>query len=878
MSIPENRRGIFSQIPRTTIDNQGRALAFPLHSTTMTHMLHTRVASLLPLVSVAAIAATMVLPAPDMERGQTITVVYRSGGLATGKGVLELRWSDGLGRVVEQRTIPVALSDESEIRFPLDLRRAVAMQNTLAAHFTCDGVNRKGEAVRRDETAQVNFIARPADRDWRDYRIIMWQDYPAGAWKTLQSLGINAAQYVGRNEPPPEFLAGSDLQWYAENICTDFYSEYHRYFSDRPVSWKFTEAKELYRKDPSNKEAFKRHPSLSDAAWLERIHDRLVAVARKHSPYRPIFYDLGDESGIANLAAAWDFDFSDESLEEMRGWLKEPYGTLEALNNEWGTQFSSWDRVMPETTPEAMKHTDGNYSAWADHKEWMDVSYARALRMGVDAVHSVDPKAFVGIAGAQMPGWGGYDYARLTNSLTFFEPYDIGNNIEIIRSLAPQTPVVTTAFARGLWEKQRVWYELLHGNRGLIIWDDKHEFVNNDGTPGPRGIEVRGYYNEIRGGLGALLMNSRRESDPVAIHYSQASFRTAWMLRNQPKGDAWVIRSASAERTDNDFLRLRESYCRLIEDLGLQYRFVSYLQMEQGELARGGYRVLILPDSRSLSEEEAGAIRDFVDRGGTLIASGELGTYDQHSRRLAMSRLNDIQDRVVRLSGDVLNYHRDRLLGKEGAVLEAARKVFESAGVRPRYVVTDEHGQAVAGVETHVFRNGGATIVGLLSNPQLRVDELGPPEFKSNQRFEKPLHLRLAAPKEAYVYNIRTGEALGKKKEVDLTLDPYEPAIYAFLPEAAEGLRVNVSPQVQRGNPASVSFQMDAPAETSVFHVDVTDPAGQAVPVYSGNAFGSQGRGEVDIPFAVNDNPGKWEVRIRDLLTGSRAQGEIEVR
>jgi hypothetical protein len=528
----------------------------------------------------------------------------------------------------------------------------------------------------------------------------------------------------------------------------------------------------------------------------------LISVARKHSPYRPIFYDLGDESGIANLAAAWDFDFSDQSLAEMRVWLKQRYGTLAALNHQWDTRFASWDVVTPETTAEAMRRADGNFSSWADHKEWMDISYARALQMGADAIHSVDPKAFVGICGGQMPGWGGYDYARLTKAINFFEPYDIGNNIEIIRSLAPATPVVTTAFAHGPWEKHRVWYELLHGNRGLIIWDDKNEFVNRDGTPAPRGIEAGAYYNEIRSGVGALLMNSRREAEPIAIHYSQASFRTDWMLQSQPKGDAGASRSPSSDRSDSDFLRLRESYCRLLEDLGLQYRFVSYSQMEQGELGRGGYRILILPDSLALSAEETAAIRDFVRRGGTVIASGDMGTFDQHSRRLAAPQLSDVQEQVVRIRGDVLNYHRDRLLGKEGAVFEAARKVFEASGIRPRYRVTDDRGQAVVGVETHLFRNGGATIVGLLSNPQLRVDELGPPEFKSNERFEKPRRLRLIAPEESYIYDVRKGQSIGKRKEVELTLDPYEPAIYAFLPVAVEGIRVDASKNVALGRNA----------------------------------------------------------------------------
>ena len=64
----------------------------------------------------------------------------------------------------------------------------------------------------------------------------------------------------------------------------------------------------------------------------------------------------------------------------------------------------------------------------------------------------------------------------------------------------------------GPWEKHRVWYELLHGNRGLIIWDDKHQFVNNDATPGPRGQEAAPFYTELTSGIGALFINSEFRS------------------------------------------------------------------------------------------------------------------------------------------------------------------------------------------------------------------------------------------------------------------------------------------------------------------------------------------------------------------------------
>ncbi len=822
----------------------------------------------------------IVLPSEVLERDRTVIATYRTNQLATGRGELAITWTDILGRTVEERKISVVLTDETEMRFTLDLRHAVAMTNELHVHFSFEGVNKSGAKDHREEDADIAFVAKPPDRAWWDYTIVMWQPYSAERFGTLKTLGINAGQFNGNARTPPEFLLKNNLRWYAENLATDFYSEYHRYRSDRIQNWSYLQAKELYRKNPASNEAFKRHPSFSDPAWLSAIHDRLVEATRVQSPYRPLFYDLADESGIADLAAYWDFDFSDQSLAEMRVWLKERYATLAALNLQWGTGFERWDAVIPDTTHEAMKRADDNFSSWADHKEWMDVSYARALKMGVAAIRSVDPDAYVGIAGAQMPGWGGYDYYRLSQVLSAIEPYDIGNNIEMIRSFNPGIAVVTTSFARGPWEKHRIWYELLHGARGNLIWDEKGEHVTNDGAIGPRGREVMPYYTELRDGIAALLINSVRESDPVAIHYSQASLRTEWMLAQRPQGDAWINRTSSTERIDSDFLRLRESYCRLIEDLGLQYNFVAYGQVEQGELVRRGYRVLILPRSSALSEPEAKAILEFMERGGFVIADGDPGLFDEHSRRLSQSRLSGIfnafqgRGRAVQLS--VLDYHQLRLINKEGELHEAMRKLLGENGMRPAFAAVDEMNRPVVGVETHRFRNGGVIIVGLLSNPELRVDELGPPEFKSNERFEKPRTIRLLLPADLYSYDIRGAKALGRQKEITVTLDPYEPAVFAFSPSPLPAIRISAPQRIARGEIARIGLGFDGSslAATHVFHLDIRNPAGKVVDYYSSNVLALNGSGAYAIPFACNDTPGRWTIRVNDLLSGqSRTVG-----
>lgn len=832
---------------------------------------------LLTFFCVAASAGELVLPSLALERDAPVTAIYRLGMPATGHGTLAIQWTDSYGRIVEERALLVKLVDDSEISFSIDLRRAVAMQNRLDVQFTLSGTAKSGKPDQRRETATASFIAKPPDRQWWDYQIIMWQRHTPEMFAALQDIGISAGQYTGRATTPPDFLLTNNLRWYAENIATDFYAEYHRHRSDRAKNWSFVEAKQVYKTDPSGREAFKRHPSLSDPAWLRRIRDRLAASARFHSQYRPLFYSLADEAGIADLAAYWDFDFSDHSLAAMRQWLKTRYATLGALNEQWGTAFESWDRVIPETTNEAMKRTDGNYSSWSDHKEWMDVAFARALKMGTDAVNSVDPDALVGILGAQMPGWGGYDYSRIVESVSALEPYDIGNNVEIIRSLNPRVAMATTSFATGPWEKHRVWYELLHGSRGLILWDDKSEYVTKGSLAiGERGQEARSYYNELRSGIGALLINSTRQSDPIAIHYSQPSMRIEWMLAQKDKGDAWVGRSSATERKDSEFLRIRESWCRLVEDLGMQYNFVSYGQLEEGELLRGGYRALVLPHSTALSEKEVAAINAFRAQGGLVLSDGKPGVYDEHSRIRKEPVLQDLQP----LKLDVLNYHQNRLVGKEGPVRQAMYDTLSRAGVQPEFHITDASGMPPVGVELHRFRNGGVTILGLHTNPQLRVDELGPPEFKSNERFEKPQSIKLILPSEMYAFDVRGAKTLGKVRSVDLRVDPYEPSLIALSPAPLPTVHVPAPASVSRGETVAVRLRLSSssPADKHIYRIETAGPDGKILRQYSGNVMTKGESASHRVPLAMNDVQGRWTVRTTDVLSGQTQSVSFDVQ
>jgi hypothetical protein len=830
-----------------------------------------------------------------VDRTETVPIEMSFEHAHTGAGDLHITWTDSLNRVVLDRTVPVRLTDEIRFSFPLDLSLAVAMQNTLEAHLTLKDKTKSGEEKIVEERASTAFVAKPVQQGWEDYVILMYQHYPTEIHKKMREVGINGGQWVGRNHGTPEGLVENNLRWYSENLATDFYAEYHRWKSDRPVNESYVRAKELYSKDPTSKEAFKRHPSFWDPEWRKKIHDRVVDVVTRNDPYKPYFYSLSDESGIADLGAQWDFDLSDFSLAQMRRWLQTRYGTLDALNAEWETNFATWDLVTPLTTQEAMDRKGENFAPWADFKEWMDISYADALKMGVDAAHEVDPHAYVGIVGAQKPGWGGYDYSRLTRAVNVMEPYDIGASVKLSHSLDPQIPLLSTTFASGDWERHRVWYELLQGNRGLILWDENQEYIRKDGTKGKAGAAAESQYNELLGGMGSLIMNSTPEDDGIAIHYSQASMRTAWMLERRPDGAEWAKRDAQYERSHNDFMRLRESWGHIVEDQGLQYNFVSYLQVQEGELLKRGYRMLILPDSNSLSHEEADQIRSFVHAGGVVVADQLPGTYDEHSRKLTASPLADLfeggagtgamkqkivgKGKAILVNAKTLEYLQDRITGKEAKTLEEMSDLMNASGMKPRIVVGDVKHKPEVGLIVRTFRNGGVKLLSIQTNPQQRVDELGPPDFKSNSRFGKEMTGHVALPKAMYVYDTRAMKSLGRVTSLTVKVDPYEPTIYTLSEEALPKLNVAVSEMAKLGSRVEIALNENgASSQTQVYHVQVIDPSGKETLQYSQNVVAHDGAAVLDIPLAVNDASGEWAIKVRNLLSGEVITRSIHVQ
>ncbi|HEX29259.1 TPA: hypothetical protein ENG04_04185, partial [Candidatus Poribacteria bacterium] len=485
-----------------------------------------------------------------------------------------------------------------------------------------------------------------------------------------------------------------------------------------------------------------------------------------------------------------------------------------------------------------------NYAPWADHREFMDLSFARALARLREFIHELDPTTPVGIEGTQMPSaWGGYDLWRLSQVIDWVEPYDIANSREIFRSFLPSdAPVVSTVFGSDMPRiRRKLWWLLLHGDRGCIIWDDEKSRCIEKAKAGmpitERGRGLAEIFEELKS-IAPMLFKLQPVIDPIAIHYSQASIRAHWMFDSREDGDSWPRRFSSYEAAHSLFARVRDSFVRIIEDLGLQFRFVSYEEIENGELLKGGYKVLFLPQSVAMSREECRRIEEFVRAGGTVIADNMTATMDEHCKRLPYGQMDELfgikreevrwrpkaeggslpsevpeaaplrvyepkiavttgkalyligespavienkvgKGRTIYLNLDMHDYGKLRLTPPKGENYLAlfGRLLSESGINAPVKVLDATTGQPVPCVEIWRYRSEDSYYIALMRNPEFDVDSLRDVGYPDNSELEANVQIQVILPRRARVEEVRNGKDLGITDRVEMRLDPWSPII-----------------------------------------------------------------------------------------------------
>jgi len=419
-------------------------------------------------------------------------------------------------------------------------------------------------------------------RGWDTYQVIMWSTGEAkdqSLWfERLREMGCTAEEcYRGVDSKP---FVQNGFGFYVENLVPEL-----AYLHSR---------RKLYNEDfqgytaTYNKKFLVRRPCLHDPDFWEEIKKHLPELVRPHVFNQPLLYNLQDELSIGSFASPMDYCFGPHTLRTFRGWLQKQYESLDALNREWEIKFNSWDEVVPMNTYEIKERERNalatgkveNYAPWADHRAFMDISFSQALGRLRSFIRELDVNVPVGIEGTQMPSaWVcfgfymevnpkhicGYDLWQLSKVIDWVEAYDIANSREIFRSfLPPQAPVLSTVFGPDLPRiRRKLWWLLLNGDRGCVIWDDEESRCiekTEEGLPiTKRGKDLEPIFAKLKA-IAPLMFQLQRVDDRIAIHYSQASIRAHWMFDSREDGDTWPRRLSSYEAKHSRFARVRDSF------------------------------------------------------------------------------------------------------------------------------------------------------------------------------------------------------------------------------------------------------------------------------------------------------------------------------
>lgn len=809
--------------------------------------------------------------------------------------LIRARLYDNRGRLLAQRDQPVASSAAAPFSFP---SRAVATRLAwVEAQILENG--RERQRKRREV-----FILQP--RRWEDFDVVMYlfgPDPAPGLWKTIERR-LEEMQVTTLSSYPLELSKHANFGVQAQTRISGQESP------DGEARKPYLEQKRRYAETGDKKYLARLH-CLNDPVYRKQQEREIEKLVTPWVPFSPMSYYIYEEPSLTCYTDAVDLCFSPHCMRRMREWLKKQYGSLEALNRQWGTDFRRWDDVVPDSRPEAQRR--GNYSSWADHRTFMEETYAENYAYVRDLLHRHDPEGLVLLSGTQesVPH-NGCDYSRLNFIVGHLNPYTGGNQLEFLRSFNPglRMSVGTGYGVHGRRTLYNLYNGLFHGFTAgaYIFW--QYSILNPDYRFSESAESIRRALEEIRGGgIARLLRTVERSNDGIAIHYSFPSLHGSWIVDGRTTGPE-ENPNKGAGPTFRKYEANRDGWVNLLKDSGFGFDFVARQQIEAGDLRRRKFRVLILPFSVSITEGEVQAIREFVEGGGILIADGQAGVMDGHARWRERGSLDDLfgigrsqparaaevaspapeaglqaagaralaqldgapvvfvaergKGKAVYLNFFLSSYAEDRRLRREGRWKELLGKALDWAGIRPPYRVLARDGRPLGGFLLAAYHRGRTKYLGLLKNDE--------PEVSA-----EPFTVELGG--KWHVYDVRHKRYLGAATSIRDTIRTAEPKLYALLPEPVKSVRIIAPAAVRRGEAVRMRAMVEGGRDyETVLMVRVFRPDGAAAPEYSSNVETSSGAAGGDFQPALNDPAGRWRVTVTDAASGRAATVQVSVR
>jgi hypothetical protein len=670
----------------------------------------------------------------------------------------------------------------------------------------------------------------PPPKSWERFTMMVWQ-YQTDVTRDkelYESLNLRAFHVDRDNEKLQAFARSSGWPYYVDHAA------------GKGILHLGKLADSISRK----KDIVVRPNSLADPKSMEELKKILSRSVSSAKGSTAVAYAFDDEISVGSFCSAIEADGHPLAIAAYRRQLESMYGTIAALNAEYGTRYPDFASVEPKSfeafrgqlKPDALGTL--NLSAWCDWRTAMDTQWAAALAELTRYANSLDPETPAGYVGGGSPcAFGGQDYRKLTGAVQWMEAYDIGASNEILRSFWDQKhPHVQTFFSskNARQDSWFLWYYLCHGNRGVICWP---EGWFKDGKAADYIAANAATFKEVQGPLSKKIIDGVFVHDPIALYYSQPSIQVTWALDAATHGGTWPNRSSSMENSTSTSNLTRIGWVKTLEDLGYQAQVLHQDHLLGGALERDGYKVLVLNRTLCLSDAEAAAIRKFASAGGIVIADHLCGLFDEHGKAREKGALDDLFGvrhdlRQGLLGGKGLSEVDAEKGGSfsaktwavDGAALHEGMPVFErgqasvvrshrhaylnlspigyllkrgspesagwlgivsslltEAGLRPR-VSLQLGGEPARTTEALYWKNGDRVTLCVVQNLDRRasIDDFGTTQGTTGDA-SKRLKISFASPVKNLL-NERTGKALGDGKDFEDDYRPWEANVYTYAP------------------------------------------------------------------------------------------------
>jgi beta-galactosidase len=375
---------------------------------------------------------------------------------------------------------------------------------------------------------------------------------------------------------------------------------------------------------------------ISDPDYAREARILAEAITKRYA-HHPAVIAIGYDNEIGNGYMS----YSEADRQRFITWLKEKYGTIEALNKAWATQ--RWSRRLSSFEDVDMPHADGPGPSerYLDlHRYWSDVTIARLEELDAIRRRNMPDTPAISNLWDTAPRRG-FDYlstykSYVTYGAEGFYPSDPVSGV--FGALTTKGDLATpiwfnefTAGGGGFYgspgrSRMYAYLGLLVGAQGTLAWtfnshlggEEQALFglLDHDGAPSWKVDEFARIATEFR--QLAQLGFPRYTHPQVAIAYSFDSF-----VDSHPNGPSnTTLQYFKTPYTD----QVQSAFEPLFRDN------IDTAIINIGHDSLSPYKLVVVPADYMMDAASAKAIRDYVSGGGTVLMTALSAKVDEHGQ------------------------------------------------------------------------------------------------------------------------------------------------------------------------------------------------------------------------------------------------------